>query len=161
MARFFAALYVMLALVGVASADTKRTVTRRGGRVIVTETSIEVFGPLKFDRAMATFAGGKSATKMLDAMAGSLVGNPSITLIEIRAFGVDARAGYQMQALGEARANAIVAQLVARGVARKRLVAHGEAKPRPGETSDPSCFILARDNAATSDIGSGLLLQKP
>ena len=161
MTRFVAALLVVLAVAGVASADTKRTVTRRGGRVVVTETSIELIGPVKFERAMATLDKGKSTTKMLDAIAEMFVGNPSITLIEIRAYGVDARAGYQMQALGEARANVIVAQLVARGVARKRLVARGEAKPQPGGTSDPSYFILARDNTPTSDVGSGLLLQKP
>jgi outer membrane protein OmpA-like peptidoglycan-associated protein len=122
-------------------------------RKVVTETSIEIIGPIEFAGASSRLHPGKSTTKMLDAIAQTLLGNPSITKVEIRAYGADAT--FQRGLLGTQRARVIVAALVARGVDGKRLVARGYGAPRAGESADPSLFILARETEPR-----GGLLQK-
>lgn len=122
-------------------------------RKVVTETSIEIIGPIAFVGASSRLHPGGSTTRMLDAIAQTLVGNPSISKIEIRAYGADAQ--FQRGLLGTQRARVIVAALVSRGVDGKRLVARGYGAPRPGESADPSLFILARETEPR-----GGLLQK-
>jgi outer membrane protein OmpA-like peptidoglycan-associated protein len=112
-------------------------------RKVITETSIEIIGPIEFVGASAQLHPGKSTTKMLDAIAQTFLGNPSITKVEIRAYGADAK--FQRGLLGAQRARTIVAALVARGVESKRLVARGYGAPRTGDSADPSFFILARE----------------
>ena len=128
---------------------------RAEGRRVVTETSIELFGPIKFEGATARLHPGKSTTKMLDAVAATFIGNPSITRVEVRAYGADAT--HQRGVLGAQRARAVVLALVQRGVDAKRLVARGYGAPRPGESADPSFMILARDRDTDEPRG---LLQK-
>ena len=139
-------LVTLLLLAGVAHAE----------RHVVTETSIEILGPIHFDGATARLHPGKSTQHMLDAVADAFNGNPSIVKVEVRAYGSDATA--QRGLLGVQRARAIVVALVARGVAANRLVPRGFAGPRAGESSDPAFYILKR--AQAHDDGPGLL-QKP
>ena len=125
-----------------------------GERRVVTETSIEMFGPIKFEGQTARLDRKKSTQRMLDAVAQTFIGNPSILQIEIRAYGVDAT--HQRGLLGAQRARAIVVALVQRGVDVKRLVPRGFGAPQPGDSRDPSFLILARD----SDREHRGLLQK-
>jgi hypothetical protein len=96
----------------------------------------------------------KGIVKMLDAIAQTFNGNPSILEVEVRAYGADAK--YQRGVLASARARAIVHALVARGVDPKRLVPRGFGAPRPGESADPAFFIAKRER----DEERGGLLQK-
>ena len=139
-------LVALMLVAGVAHAERK----------VVTETSIEILGPIHFDGATARLSRSKSTQHMLDAIASTFVGNPSIRQVEIRAYGFDAKA--QRGLLGAQRARAIVMALVARGVEAKRLVPRGFAGPRPGENSDPAFYILRWDS---DDDASRGLLQKP
>jgi outer membrane protein OmpA-like peptidoglycan-associated protein len=123
-------------------------------RRVITETSIEIIGPIRFEGASARIDRGRSTQKMLDAVAATFNGNPSILQVEVRAYGADAK--YQRGLLGSQRARAIVAALVQRGVDLKRLVPRGFGAPRPGENAHPAFLILARD----SDSETTGLLQK-
>ena len=135
-------LAALLLLTGIARAE----------RRVITETKIEVLGPIRFEGATPRLDRGKATTKMLDGLARTFIGNPSITKVEVRAYGADAK--YQRGLLGAQRARAIVLALVQRGVNGKRLVPHGFGAPQPGESAHPAFLILARD---TDDHG---LLQK-
>lgn len=99
------------------------------GRVVVSESSVELLPPIKF------FAGSPSilpsSRQTLDAIAATLTGNPSILLVEVRADGSDGPAVLQ-QRLGDQRAQLIVDELVRRKVDPKRLVAHGVPTGAPG-----------------------------
>ena len=121
-------------------------------RRVITETSIEIMGPIRFEGATARLARQRSTQHMLDAVAATFNGNPSITLVEVRAYGADAK--FQRGLLGSQRARAIVAALVQRGVDKKRLVPRGFGAPRPGESAHPAFLILARESSSTG------LLQK-
>ena len=77
-----------------------------GRRVVVTDTEIEILDRVRFlgKDTIAT-----RSLRTLDAMAQTLIGNPSIRLVEI-------------QANTEARAAACVAYLIGQGVEPNRLV---------------------------------------
>ena len=124
-------------------------------RKVVTETSIEIIGPIKFDGATAQLSHAPSTQKMLDAIAQTFIGNPSILEVEVRAYGADAK--FQRGVLASARARAIVHALVQRGVEAKRLVPRGFGAPRPGESADPAFFIAKRER---DDVRPGLLQKR-
>jgi len=134
----------LVLLAGVAHAERK----------VITETSIEIIGPIKFEGTTAQLSPAASTQKMLDAIAQTFIGNPSILEVEVRAYGADAK--YQRGVLASARARAIVHALVQRGVDAKRLVPRGFGAPRPGESADPAFFIAKREH----DDERGGLLQK-
>ena len=121
-------------------------------RRVITETSIEIIGPIRFEGASARLDRHRSTQHMLDAVAATFNGNPSILQVEVRAYGADAT--FQRGLLGSQRARAIVAALVKRGVDKKRLVPRGFGAPRPNESAHPAFFILARESDSTG------LLQK-
>lgn len=113
-------------------------------RRVITETSIEIIGPIRFEGASARLDRQRSTQHMLDAVAETFIGNPSILQVEVRAYGADAT--FQRGLLGAQRARAIVAALVQRGVDKKRLVPRGFGAPRPGENAHPAFLILARES---------------
>jgi len=129
---YAAALLFVLALTTTAQAKK---------RIVTTSSSIEIFGPLRFVGHTSQID-ERTGKRMLDAVADALNGNPSIALVEVYATGADAP-DYQ-KTLGQERANKIVEELVARGVARKRLIARGRALPRPGESAAPFFLIAQR-----------------
>jgi len=110
------------------------------GRVVVTETTIEIYDPIRFIGTSATIA--TTSTRMLDAIAAMLKDNPSIRVLEIDAYGNDAP--IDQLVLGERRARAVVFELVRRGVPAKRLRAVGGARPEHGNDPGPSLIIAER-----------------
>jgi outer membrane protein OmpA-like peptidoglycan-associated protein len=110
--------------------------------MVVTETHVEILDPIRFLSGSVTL--DPRSTPILDAIASTLTGNPSIKLVAVHAYGADALTQFQAR-IGADRAQAIVDQLVARGVARTRLVAQGEATPPPGAGPGPQFEILKRD----------------
>ncbi len=112
------------------------------GRMVVTETQIDILDPIRF--LTGSSALDPRSTPILDAIASTLTGNPSIKLVAVHAYGVDTLVQFRAR-VGAERAQAIVEQLVARGVARQRLLAQGEAAPPPGRSVGPTFEILDRD----------------
>jgi len=108
---------------------------------VVTDTKVEILDPIRF------FAGSPTldprSTPILDAIAGTLTGNPSITLVEVIAYGADAVPSLQ-QSVAVARAQAVVGELIARGVESRRLRASGEVVPASGTGPGPTFLILER-----------------
>jgi outer membrane protein OmpA-like peptidoglycan-associated protein len=109
-------------------------------RTVVTTTSISILDHISFVRTSDKIS--PKSTPIMDAIAATLVGNPSILLVEVHAYGDDAPPS-DRQASGERRARAIVAGLVKRGVQSSRLIAAGTAMPpKPG--IGPGILILKR-----------------
>ncbi len=111
------------------------------GRRVVTDTSIQILDPITFEGQSAQFT--PTSLPLLDAMADTLKGNPSILVVQVIAYGADQVAEFQ-QKLGEARAQAIVDALIQRGVAANRLRVDGEATPPGGRSTEPVFLILKR-----------------
>jgi outer membrane protein OmpA-like peptidoglycan-associated protein len=114
---------------------------REPGIKVVTDTSVVVLDPIKFMPGSPTIE--PTSIPMLDAVARTLAGNPSIKLVAVQAFGADGVTALQAR-LGATRAQAIVDELVARGVDRKRLLAEGDAQPPAGTPNAPVFVILER-----------------
>lgn len=110
---------------------------RKPGRVVVVSTTITILDRIQFVGASALIT--PSSKPILDAVASSLVGNPSITLLEVEAHGLEAPVGAQLH-LARERADYIVDELVARGVERKRLRAGWVAIPERAD--DGMRFII-------------------
>lgn len=121
---------------------TTQTTKPEKRRMVVTETHVEILDPIRFLTGSVTI--DPRSTPSLDAIASTLTGNPSIKLVAVHAYGTDALSQFQAR-IGADRAQAIVDQLVARGVSPGRLVAQGEATPPPGWPSVPQFEILKRD----------------
>ena len=110
--------------------------------MVVTDTQVEILDPIRFLTGSAAL--DPRSTPVLDAIASTLTGNPSIKLVAIHAYGADALVQFRGR-IGAERAQVIVDQLVVRGVARNRLLAQGEARPPPGVSAMATFEILARD----------------
>jgi outer membrane protein OmpA-like peptidoglycan-associated protein len=127
---------MMCALVG--SAEARH-------RVVVVDTSIEILDSIRFVGTTANMT--VSSSKMLDAVASTLDGNPSITKMEVIGYGSDARTNPLGQlGLGERRAKAIVNALILRGVDPSRLVASGALHPARANDPAPMFLILKRSS---------------
>ena len=109
---------------------------------VTTDTHVEILDPIKFFTASPAI--DPSSKRILDAVANTLTGNPSIKVVEVIAYGADAVPSLQ-RSVALARAQAVVNELVARGVDEKRLRASGEAVPTQGNGPGPTFLILARD----------------
>jgi len=108
------------------------------GRTVVTSTSITILDQIGFIGISSMI--DPISYPMLDALALTLDGNPSIRGIEITASGGDGPAQWQLR-LGDERARVIRDYLVHKGVDRARLRAHGTASV-PVRTA---FLILQRD----------------
>lgn len=135
--RILAGFLAVALLAGVAGAAPKK-------RPIVTDTYIEILSPIRFVGASPALAA--SSSKILDAVAATLRGNPSIRVMAVVGFGNDT--ALDPTTLGLLRARTIVAELVRRGVEPQRLRAEGRAKPAHG--SDPAPELIIVDRAPTS-----------
>lgn len=110
-------------------------------KMIITSTTIEILHPITFLTGSPTL--DPRSTRILDAIASTLTGNPSIQLVEVHAYGADTLAQFQAR-VGADRAQAIVNALVARGVDKKRLLTAGGATPPPGQSTEPVFEIVQR-----------------
>lgn len=113
----------------------------REGRQVVTDTQIEIYDRVAFVGLTDVLT--DTSRDVLDAIASTLDGNPSILLVEVVAYGDDGAPEWQ-QVIGARRAQAIVDYLVKHGVARERLRARGVAQSPPGHHGRPQFEILRR-----------------
>jgi outer membrane protein OmpA-like peptidoglycan-associated protein len=119
------------------------------GRTVVTETSIEILEGISFVGNTAQVA--PEATRILDAIAESLAGNSNILLVEVRGHSDWAERDRVRRAeLSIERAEAVIAELVHRGIAPARLQPYGASDSELISTIDPvanrrvDLVILAR-----------------
>ncbi len=99
------------------------------GRVVVTDTSIEILDMIYFEYDKAIIK--KESYPILDAVAATLQGNPSIQLVEIQGH-TDERGNdaYNLD-LSDRRAAAVKQYLVDKGVEDKRLTSQGYGETQP------------------------------
>jgi len=99
------------------------------GRVVVTDTSIEILDVVYFEYNKAVIQ--SRSYPILDAVAAALTGNPGILLVEVQGH-TDERGddAYNLD-LSDRRAKAVEQYLVDKGVDAKRLTAHGYGETQP------------------------------
>jgi outer membrane protein OmpA-like peptidoglycan-associated protein len=99
------------------------------GRVVVTDTSIEILDMVYFEYNKAIIK--KESYLILDAVAATLQGNPGIQLIEIQGH-TDERGddAYNLD-LSDKRAKSVMKYMVDKGVDEKRLSAQGYGETQP------------------------------
>ena len=115
---------------------------RRPGRTITTSTSMVILDRIRFVGATAII--DPASRPILDAMASTLAGNPSIRLVEVRAFGPEAGPHAELW-LGQQRAQHVTDELIARGVERVRLRPRGAVTPPTQGSAGPEFLIVRRD----------------
>jgi outer membrane protein OmpA-like peptidoglycan-associated protein len=86
-------------------------------RRVITDTKVEIFDKLEWNPGTAEWKA--SSTKILDAVAATLAGNPNILLVEVRAY-VKGNA-----ALAEQRSQKVIEYLAAHEVGKERLQMKG------------------------------------
>jgi outer membrane protein OmpA-like peptidoglycan-associated protein len=99
------------------------------GRVVVTETSTTILDVVEFVPGTATLRA--SSTPILDAVAETLIGNPSIELVEVQSHTCGVGDDDANLTLTDQRAVEVVAYLVNAGVSPSRLVAQGYGDTQP------------------------------
>lgn len=99
------------------------------GRVVVTDTSIEILDMVYFEYDKAVIK--KQSYPILDAVAATLQGNPAISLIEIQGH-TDERGNdaYNLD-LSDRRSKSVREYLIGKGVDAKRLTAQGYGETQP------------------------------
>ncbi|MGE0547670.1 MAG: OmpA family protein [Kofleriaceae bacterium] len=99
------------------------------GRVVVTDTSIEILDMVYFEYNKAVIK--SQSFPILDAVAATLQGNPSIMLVEVQGH-TDERGNdaYNLD-LSDRRAHAVEKYLVDKGVEASRLTAQGYGETQP------------------------------
>lgn len=129
--------------VAVSETDTARSpAPHKPKRTVVTETTVQALDPIRFDGVSAVITVG--SIPILDALAATFDGNPGIRLVEVQAFGGDGIGEWQ-QVIADHRAQAIVDELIKRGVAPARLRPSGIAQPPNGRSNTPVFVILERN----------------
>jgi OmpA-OmpF porin, OOP family len=127
------ALFALTVACGGASSNKPKT-------VVTSETTIEVLDPVSFT-GEAELA--PSSSKILDAVASTLEGNPSIKLVEVQVFVIDGDEATRQQR-ADRRAQAIVDYLVGKGVAAARLRTKGFITPDEEAKNHVSFMIAER-----------------
>jgi outer membrane protein OmpA-like peptidoglycan-associated protein len=106
------------------------------GRVVVTDTETTILDVVEF--APGTAQLNDSSRPILDAVAATLLGNPSIQLVEVQSHTSGIGDGVANQALSDLRAEAVVRYLVAAGVPPATLVAQGYGDTQPIDAAAPA-----------------------
>ena len=99
------------------------------GRVVVTDTSIEILDMIYFEYNKAVIK--KESYPILDAVAATLQGNPSIELIEIQGHTDERGSDTYNLDLSDRRAASVKQYLVDHGVDEKRLTSQGYGETQP------------------------------
>lgn len=124
---------------GFETADDETT-----GRVVTTETEIEIIEAVKFADGEAVIP--DSGHKMLDAIAATLAGNPGITKMQVQA-------SADTLELADMRADAVIDALIDRGVAAERLVPSATTTRVSDAAGDLEFLILERAPATGGSCG--------
>ncbi len=94
------------------------------GKVVVTDTEIEILPDVAFVENQPDVA--PASTKTLDAVASTLIGNPSILSVEVQAYvGEKILDPAVRHDLADQRAKKVMEYLIAKGVAADRLSSAG------------------------------------
>ena len=115
------------------------------GHIVVTESVTTILDVIDFDPGTATLR--PSSLPTLDAVAETLIGNPSIERVEVQSHTADAN-----QELSDQRAVVVAAYLVRAGVEPSRLAAQGYSNSEPIDPAVPAkneriaFLILSRAN---------------
>jgi len=112
---------------GLSSAGEREVCDQGKGRTIVTSTTITILEDVKFAEDSAVVP--PSAAGLLDAVAETLKGNPDLLKVEVQGHADGDEA--DPLPLSQARAEAVRALLLARGIAPGRLVAKGVGDDAP------------------------------
>ena len=108
----------------------------RSARTVVTETSIEIYDTITFVGNTAVIA--PTSVNMIDAIARTLRGNPSIVLLQVRGHSDWEEPDRVRRAeLSIERAGNVVGELIARGVDPARLEPYGASDSEPISQTDP------------------------
>ena len=99
------------------------------GRVVVTDTDVSILDVVSFEPGKAVLTA--TSSPILDAIAATLQGNPSILLVEVQSHTDERGDAARNLRLSDARAQAVVTYLVAKGVDPARLVAQGYGETQP------------------------------
>jgi outer membrane protein OmpA-like peptidoglycan-associated protein len=108
-------------------------------RMVVTDSKVELVEPITFT-GEAEIA--PSAIPALDAIAETLVGNPSILLVEVQVYVTDGDEATRQQR-ADKRAQVVVDYLIGKQVAAERLQAKGYVTPSPDRTT-PTVFLILK-----------------
>jgi outer membrane protein OmpA-like peptidoglycan-associated protein len=110
--------------------------TEHEGHVVVTDTETTILDVVEFAPNTSNLRPTSGAT--LDAVAATLLGNPSIQLVEVQSHTSGIGDSAANQALSEQRAAVMVQYLVDAGVAPTRLVAQGYGDTQPLDRAVPT-----------------------
>lgn len=121
----------------------------RPRRIITTSASIEILEPIGFVDNTAELTPGSH--KMIAAVAQSLLGNPSIQVLEVRGHSDSLLHPVERAELARKRAEVVAAQLVSQGVDPVRITTYGASDSELHYPADDArnrrveFVILARD----------------
>jgi outer membrane protein OmpA-like peptidoglycan-associated protein len=119
-------LVLAIALVSVSACSHQ---DKKPGRVVVTDTTTEILDPVKFKSGTAELE--PSSVAILDSVASTLQGNPSILEVEVQSHTDERGDDDASLALSEQRAQVVMKYLVDKGVAQGRLSAQGYGETQP------------------------------
>jgi outer membrane protein OmpA-like peptidoglycan-associated protein len=105
------------------------TVIGGGGHYVVTDTDIEILDIVRFQPGTAVMT--PSSRPILDAVAATFQGNPSILLVEVQSHTAEPGSAALNLQLSARRAEVVRAYLVAKGIAPTRLIAQGYGASQP------------------------------
>lgn len=131
---------------GATSSKLATSVVGGGGHMVVTDTDIEILDIVRFQPGTAVLAG--SAEPILDAVAATLQGSPSILLVEVQSHTTEPSSDAQNLQLSQLRADAVRTRLIAKGVAPARLVAQGYGTTQPLDRSLTAAARAKNDRIA-------------
>ena len=99
------------------------------GRVIITDTKIEILDKIYFEYNKAVIK--KQSYPILDAVYATLDGNPDILKVEIQGHTDERGSDSYNKQLSDKRAAAVKTYLVDKGIAKNRLESHGYGEEQP------------------------------
>ena len=103
--------------------------SKKSGRVVVTDTQTEILDRVSFQPGTAELE--PRSVPILDAVASTLQGNPSILEVEVQSHTDDRGDDVVNLKLSEQRAQVVMKYLVDKGVAQSRLTAQGYGETQP------------------------------